>query len=217
MSDRIKVQGIVLSAQPIGEHDKRLVIQTTTLGKVSAFARGCRRMGSPLLAVANPFVMGEFTLAAGRSSYSLTEGTVSNYFRDISALIPGVYMGFYFLDFVDYFGRENMDGTQMLNLLYVSLKALLNENIPDRLIRCIFELRLFAMNGVYAPQKERMEEELFRVCDSICRAPLQKLFSLRVPEELSETLFSYTEKVRRKVIDRPLKSAGIMESFYGNT
>lgn len=35
----------------------------------------------------------------------------------------------------------------MLNLLYVSLKALANKKIPDTLVKCIFELRMIALNG----------------------------------------------------------------------
>jgi len=213
MSEIIKATGTILSAAPQGDSDKRIVIETCELGKITAFARGCRRPGSPLLAAADPFVTGTFSLIPGRNSYRLAEAEVMEYFRELADEYPGVYTGFYFLDLVDYYGREGVDGTDMLNLLYLSLKALLSSSIDNELVRRIFELRLFAVNGDYAPDPDGMDSSMFSIVQYICSSPLGKLFTFTLDSDKLIKLIRISDKVRKQVMDREPKSLKIMESF----
>lgn len=136
---------------PLGEYDRRIVILTKERGKISAFAKGARRQNSAFLACTQSFAFGRFELYEGKSSFNLSSAVISEYFQDVIMNLEAAYYGMYFCELTDFFAQEFDDGSEMLNLLYVSLKALLKESIGIKLVRYIFELKLFAINGL-SPQ-----------------------------------------------------------------
>ena len=147
MNQSITVTGMVLSATPIGENDKRVVILTKEKGKISAFAKGARRQNSPLVGVTNPFAFGEFELYEGRTSYNIMQANISNYFMELSTDFEGAYYGFYFMEIADYFTKEYNDEREMLKLLYQSMRALASGKINRELVRYIYELKTLVING----------------------------------------------------------------------
>ena len=149
--NQITVTGLVLTAMPIGEYDKRIVILTKERGRIAACAKGARKPGSPLSGAVMPFAFGQFTVYEGRTSYTLSAASISNYFAELREDVEAAYYGFYFMDVANYYAREANDERELLKLLYQSLRALAKKSIQYQLIRYIFELKVISINGE-APQ-----------------------------------------------------------------
>lgn len=149
MISQVTLTGMVLVAAPVGDYDKRLVILTRERGKITAFAKGARRPNSQYVAGSRPFSFGEFTVYQGREAYTLTGMNISNYFDELTADLEKVYYGMYFLELGEYFSRENVEAKDMLNLLYASFQAIIKGKVPLNLIKVIYELKIFYINGEY--------------------------------------------------------------------
>lgn len=141
------VTGIILYTALVGEYDKRLVILTKERGKITVFANGARRANSTLRAASQSFVMGKFTVVAGRDAYNLVKVEVDEYFTDIAYDMEKMCYASYFCELMSYYTREGDFCKNHLNLLYVTFKALLSDALPLSLIRNIYEIKLMDLEG----------------------------------------------------------------------
>ena len=197
MKDSITAAGFVLEAVPSGEYDKRLVILTKELGKITAFARGARRANSSLLAAANPFTCGEFVLIEGKTAYSLIKVNNAEYFNEIAAMDPGVYYGYYFLELAKAYGQENLFGGVIVNLIYVALRALIKNVIPVKLIKAIYECRIMMINGdFYWNENDGMSEAAAYAFRVVSDCKVTSLFSFN----LSRAVFiEFEERIEMRI------------------
>ena len=214
MREQISVTGMVLMAAPVGEYDRRLVILTRGRGKITAFARGVRRPGNQLMAAAAPFVFGKFLLYEGRDAYTLAGAEVENYFREIAGDMEAACYGSYFLETAAYFAQENLDGTELLKLLYQSLRALLRPALPNRLVRRVFELKSMVINGEYTQDPPvPVSDSCHYAWEYVICSPSESLYQFALKEEVLKEFESVVEKSRRYFVRHEFRSLEILETL----
>lgn len=215
MQELTEITGMILKAEPIGEYDRRVVILTKERGKISAFAKGARKPNSRLLAATNPFSFGRFRLYVGRSSYNVMEASISNYFEGFRDDFEGAYYGMYFLEVMDYYTRENSDDKEMLRLLYQSLRALLHRNLPNPLVRYIFEMKAMVLDGSFPgiPGDGSYEESTVYAVNYIVNSSIEKLYTFTVTDTVLVQLKKIADDYRKRYIDRAFKSLEIVEGM----
>ena len=211
MRETVTAAGFVLHAAPQGEYDKRMTILTKELGKITVFARGARRQASPYLAVCNPFVYGTFHLYEGRSAYTLAGASDTLFFEEIAKRDPGVYYGFYFLELASYYGQENLEAGDMVNLLYATLRAVLRDRMPLPLIRSVFECRMMTINGDFAVPPSLEDEGALYALSFASSCPLKELYSFGLSEKSEQAFRSAVETRLTEVTGMRFRSLGVLQ------
>lgn len=217
MREQISVTGMVLMAAPVGEYDRRLVILTRGRGKITAFARGVRRPGNQLMAAAAPFVFGKFLLYEGRDAYTVAGAEVENYFREIAGDMEAACYGSYFLEMADYYGRENIDATETLRLLYQSLRALLKPSVPNRLVKPVYELKLMEINGEYRELPlGRLNDSTLYAWQYVLAAPVESLYTFTLTDQVLGEFVRCVEQNKERFIDKTFHSLDILNAVMDN-
>lgn len=243
MRDKIELTGIVLSSMTVGDYDKRLVILTKERGKITVFAKGARKPNSPFLGISEPFNFGKFVLLEGYDAYRLVGGEIKEYFLDVKNDIEDICYGTYFCDVLEHLSVEGVGDANVLNLLYVTLRALVKPDIPNSLIRRIFELKVLVYDGEALAAfscvkcgKEKLTAFYLRgnglVCEA-CKTPdmmpltesavytlqyiisttLDKLYTFRLSDEVWWEIDKVIERYFRQHVTKKFHSLEILSSL----
>lgn len=216
-SQTCTVTGIVLSAAPVGEYDKLVVLLTKERGKIRAFARGARRLNNPLMAAANVFAFGEFQLYEGRTAYSISQAAIRNYFGELMQDFEGACFGQYFLEFADYYTRENVDCMDYLRLVYQSLRALSVPSLPRLLVRYIFELKAMVYTGECPQTFEQFDSwnlnpSTLYALQYVVASPVEKLYTFTLTDEVCQEFGRVVTCMRKRYVEQKFKSLEILET-----
>ena len=146
----LTTQALVLRVTAYNDTDSLLTLLTPNHGKLTAKARGLRRKNSPLVAPCQLLAYGEFTLFEYRNMYTVNEAHSIELFTPLRADLEKLSLGAYFAQAAELLSQEDLPNPELLSLVLNSLYALSKLNIPQALIKAVFELRGACLAG-YAP------------------------------------------------------------------
>ena len=214
MNDRIIVQAMVISSMPIGEYDRRLLLLTDELGKISAFIKGGRRIASPLLGAGRLFGFGRFELFAGRSSYSVKAAEIKEGFDFLSEDPEALCYASYFAELADYYGQEGSGDALLLKLLYMAVRSLKNPNLNRALLRYAFELKLIQIQGEAPAEPEtELDASAEKAWHFVRDQELEKCFLFTLKPEAFRDFAQAVSRLRTEKIDRHFRSLTVLEDF----
>lgn len=146
----LTVQGIVLRVTDYNDKDALLTLLTRDNGRITVKARGLRRKNSPLTASCQLLAYGEFTLFEYRGNYTINEARAIELFMNIRRELTKLALGTYFAQVSEILSQEDLPNPELQSLLLNTLYALSELQLPEGIVKAVFELRAACIAG-YTP------------------------------------------------------------------
>lgn len=143
----LTIQGIVLRVTDYNDRDALLTLLTRRHGKLTVKARGLRRKNSPLIAPCQLLAYGEFTLFEYRGQYTINEAHSLELFMPLRRELTKLSLGTYLAQVTEVLSQEDLPNPELQSLLLNCLYALSNLDIPEVLIKSVYELRAACLAG----------------------------------------------------------------------
>lgn len=164
----LTIQGLVLRVTAYKDTDALLTLLTPNHGKLTVKARGLRRKNSPLVAPCQLLTLGEFTLFEYRGMYTINEAHAVELFTPLRKDLQKLSLGTYFAQAAELLCQEDLPNPELLSLVLNCLHALSKLNVPEPLVKAVFELRGACLAG-YTPDLDGCHQ-----CDN----PYPQLFDI---------------------------------------
>lgn len=146
----LNIQAIVLRVTDYNDRDALLTVLSRSHGKLTLKARGLRRKNSPLIAPCQLLAFGEFTIFEYRNQYTINEAHSIELFTALRRDLTKLSLGTYFAQVAEVISQEDLPNPELQSLLLNSLFALSKLNLPELMVKSVFELRAACLAG-YTP------------------------------------------------------------------
>lgn len=215
MQDLLRVCGMVVGVFPQGEYDRRITILSRERGKITAFVKGAKKAGNRFMATTDLFAFGYFDLYVGKTSNTVQNVEISNYFEYLRDDLEASLYAQYFAELADYYSKEGADESVNLLLLYRALQALKIPSLDNKYVRAVYEIKLFEAEGELIPYEQagKFSVKGIETIEYICQSSIEKMFNHPCDEIILSDLQKLSAFERGHLVDRRLKSLELLNIF----
>lgn len=143
----IKVNGIVIAENNMGDFDKMLTILTPNLGKIGCSAKGSRRPKSLLLSGTQFLCFGEYMLFKGSEHYTMNSCETIELFYNIRTDLDKLTYASYITKIINDVTTENQNSFNTLKLFLNTLYMISESDKNLDFITSVFKLRMLKILG----------------------------------------------------------------------
>lgn len=143
----VKMNGIILSENNLGDFDKMLTMLTPGAGKISCVAKGARRPKSALLAGTQIFCFGEYLMYKGTNTYHINSVETIEVFYNIRTDLDKLKYAVHINKIVQDVTNENQNSYNILQLILNTLYTISETDKDLDLVLGVFKMRLLTILG----------------------------------------------------------------------
>ena len=146
----LKVNGVVIAENSLGDSDKMLTILTPNLGKISCIGKGAKRPKSLLMSGTQLLCFGEYVLYKTGDIYSINSCEPIEVFYNIRTDLDKLNYAAHMIKIVNDVTTENQNNYNILKLFLNTLYAISETDKDLDFILSVFKIRLLKILG-FAP------------------------------------------------------------------
>lgn len=146
--EQIRVRGLVVRENPVGEYDKLLTVVTEEMGRIMVSGKAVRSLKSKHMPATQLFCYSDFVLRKSHGYYYISDSSLVESFYGLRLDLDNLALASYICDVAAEMAVEGVGDEELLRLTLNTLYALANHTkLPRVQIKAAFELRCAAIEG----------------------------------------------------------------------
>lgn len=227
---QIKVNGIIIAENNMGDFDKMLTILTPNLGKIGCSAKGSRRPKSLLLSGTQFLCFGEYMLFKGSENYTMNSCETIEMFYNIRTDLDKLTYASYITKIINDVTTENQNSFNTLKLFLNTLYMISETDKDLEFITAVFKMRILKILG-FAPNivecvscKTKENLKYFSIRDNGCKCiscSKQDTSSIEMSDATRNAIFYIMKSDPKKIFsfelaENCMKELKLISNIYLN-